>query len=146
MPTAAKLVAAIGLAMVAFAAATHYYTFLPEGTRATYFAPVCALIGAYVGWREIGGRAGRGMAAAFWVGIFAAILLYALALSAFSIRDMLLRATRGHFDGLMDALTGTISSGTGFVALSMEPLLWAIVIGGGALTGLVSELVSRHWR
>ncbi|MCC6008846.1 MAG: TrgA family protein [Rhodobacteraceae bacterium] len=146
MPTAAKLVAAICLAVLGFAGASLFYTFLPEGTRATYFAPVSAGLGAVTGWRVLGGGVGRGLGPATGTGLRAAITLFVLALVVFSIREMLIRATRRHFGGLVDALTGTFDSIRDYALLSLDPRFWALMLLGGALAGLLAELANRRWR
>ncbi len=69
MPTAAKLVAAILFAALAFTAAEVYKIALPDRTVWGVFSPVCAVIGAFCGWFVMGRLVGHGYLSAMGYGL-----------------------------------------------------------------------------
>ena len=64
MPSAARLVAAVGLAVLAFIASGMIMPLMPESTDFGYFTIVNMVLGVLCGWFVMGKRAGRGTTAA----------------------------------------------------------------------------------
>ena len=64
MPDAARLVAALGLALIAFIVSGQIMPLMPEGMDFGYFTWVNVGIGILTGWVVMGKRAGRGTTAA----------------------------------------------------------------------------------
>src|SRR5690606_7249461 len=62
MPTAAKLVAAIGFGFVAWFASALMVPYLPPNARLGWFHELAAVVGALMGWTMSGARAGGGIA------------------------------------------------------------------------------------
>jgi hypothetical protein len=57
MPTAAKFVAALYFAGLAFFAASLIFNYFPEGSQPGWFPFICMLFGALLGYRWSGRRA-----------------------------------------------------------------------------------------
>ncbi len=147
MPTAARLVAALAFAVVAFAAARAYVPLLPEGTQVRLFAPVAALIGAATGWWVMGPLAGRGWGAAIGFGMRSAATAVFWAALLFSGREMILRSINRRYGGPMEAVVGTFDIALDYVRLLVsDPRVPAVLVLGGALGGLMAEVAARRWR
>lgn len=146
MPTAAKLVAAILLAALGFVAAGRYVQLMPEGAVAGHLGLICAGLGAVVGWLVLGRRAGRGVGAGTSAGLQAAVVLVASALIIFSIERMVRRAMAGFYGAdILRAVTGVFENIYEFGARLADSQLLGILILGGLIAGLVTELVNRRW-
>jgi len=146
VPTAAKLVAAVVFAAVAFLAGSVYIPLLPEGTQAGWFAAVCAGFGAVIGWMVMGGLAGRGTTAAMGHGVRTAVTIVFWTGLFFSIREMVLRSMNLRYDGPMEAVIGTFDIAIDYGRLLADPQLLAVLGLGGLAGGLVTEWASRRWR
>jgi hypothetical protein len=145
MPTAAKLVAAICFLGVGAVAAWFLWGHLPDGYRPRYFIPVCAGLGAVVGWRVMGRMVGYSLGNAALNGLATSIALVFWALLLFALREMLMRATHKRYGGLTDALTNIIVILYDEVALLLAPDVVLALVVGGMLGGVVTELASRRW-
>ena len=105
MPTAARLFAAVGFAIVAFFASEVYKPLLPEGTQVGMLSPLNSFVGFLSGWLVMGRLAGRGYYAAAGSGVrtIGVALFYVLLIGA--CYEMLIRSTRLYYDGPTEALT-----------------------------------------
>lgn len=146
MPTAARLVAAIIFAGVAFLAANVYVPLLPAGTQTGWFAAVSAGFGAVVGWMVMGALAGRGTTAAMGYGVRTSVTIVFWVGLFLSIREMILRSMNLRYDGPMEAVIGTFDIAIDYGRLMVDPQLLAVLGLGGLLGGLVTEFASRRWR
>ena len=146
MPTAAKLVAALAIAAVGWFAAEAFKTLMPPETVWGNFTPICAGIGAIVGWRVLGARAGRGLQSALGVGLSASAVLVGVVLFLFSGREMVLRALDRRYDGPMDATVSVFGIMLEYGSRMGDVQLLGILIGGGLMAGLLAEVASRLWR
>lgn len=146
MPTAAKLVAALLFAAVAWFASNALVPSFPEGTDLGAFAYVNAGIGLLVGWLVMGRLAGRGYAAAPTGGVRTTAVLVFYALLFHAIYEMLRQATRMRYDDTMDALLGAIElMGKYGLMVVTSPVVMGILLVGGVMAALVVELVSHRW-
>ncbi len=146
MPTASKLFAAFGLAIVAFFTAEIFKPHMPEGTQFGAFSPVSAIIGIVCGWRVLGPQVGRGWWDACNAGLRASIAALALALLVFSTEEMVVLAFRRTYDTPMDAIVGIITIGVDFLRRLLEFDVLIVLLGGGMLAGMLSEWAARRWR
>ncbi|MEZ5911927.1 MAG: TrgA family protein [Paracoccaceae bacterium] len=146
MPTAAKLIAAITFAVIAFVAAETMKPHLPEGTQFGQFSLICAGIGAAVGWTVMGELAGRGMRAAMGYGIRTSVTIGFWALLGFSVYEMIQRSLDLRYNGLSEGVEGAMQLilDYGAVLLQAHDVL-AVLLAGGLLGGLLTEFVSRRW-
>ncbi len=146
MPTAAKLIAAIGLAAVAWLASTIVMERFPPGTDFGLFAWINLVLGLLCGWRVIGSRAGQGGAAAIASGFTGTVALVFWALAIQSAWEMVQRALDNRYDGPVEALTATFGIAVDFGAHLRDPAVLTCLLVGGIATGLLAELAARRWR
>lgn len=146
MPTAAKLVAAVAFALVAYVSAELFKPAMSEGTQFGYFSPICAAIGLLVGWFVMGPLAGQGMGPSLGHGLRCSITIVFFALLGFSIYEMVLRSMKLRYDGPMEALIAALSLMLEYGLLMLTPpVLGALVIGGLA-GGAAAEIAGKRWR
>lgn len=145
MPTAARLVAAIALALAAYGVAgVAQYRF--EVLNATGIDPRwIAFIAALVGWAHLGPNASKNYAAAISGGISSAFFAFALVvLAAASLH--VLEAVQYHaykdLDALLDGFIGQALHNVTYIG--DWPMLGALVFGG-ALAGIFSAFAGRLW-
>ena len=146
MPTAAKLVAAILVAIVAFFAAQAVTALFPEGMYFGPFAPICAAIGGLVGWRVMGARVGKGMQVAAGSGVATSFVIVFWCLFVFSADELVKKSMSGRYDGPFDAVANGFGIAGGYAVMMVNPTVLAILVLGGLASGLAVEWVSRHWR
>lgn len=145
MPTAAKLFAAVVLAIVGFLASVLVMPHLPGGSRASALPLVAGSLGLLLGWRVIGREVGRGMWMSAQTGMRASVYLVVLVLFFLGSVQMVHWSVRMRYDGPMEALTDIVSQGLemGHAALRLDVVL-ALALGG-ALAGIASEWAHRRW-
>lgn len=146
MPTAAKLFAAIGFALMTFFASESFVFELPEGTDPGFFSYINTLIGAICGWRVMGRLAGEGYIAAITPGIrtTATILFYTLA--GHSLAEMIRLATKLRYDGPGEAIIAMFQMiiDYGFMVVTSGPVL--LILGVGTLLAAwFSEWANGRW-
>jgi hypothetical protein len=145
MPTAAKLVAALFFAVVAFLAAEEFKPLMPPHTQFGRFTLLCAAIGLFTGWRVMGSRAGRGWTTALGVGLTTSAMMTLAALFLFSFRETVLRSMNRRYDGPLDATVGTFGIMVEHLAFMGDAQLIGILVAGGLLGGLAAEAAGRRW-
>ncbi|MFN3938352.1 MAG: TrgA family protein [Gemmobacter sp.] len=146
MPTAAKLVAALCFAAVAFFAAEMYKNAAPPETQWGRFTIIATAVGALIGWSVMGGLVGRGYYRAAGYGIRTSATIVFWLILGFSIYEMVLRSARRQYDGVFNAIEGTfdIILVNGATLLRPEPLI--VLVIGGILGGMCAEWANRQWR
>ena len=149
MPDAARLVAAICLAGVAFflSGLVKEAFVAAHGTvDFGWFVPVNVVIGLLVGWTSLGPRAGRGISAAITNGITGVVLLVLWGLFVQAGNEMTRLAMRNRYDDVFEAIAAVfqISAEWGLLLLD-APILLAMAIGA-CVAGLLTEFASRTWR
>lgn len=146
MPTASKLFAAVAFTIVAFFAANVAVPHLPPGTVIGAFIPISALIGLVGGWRVMGPEAGHGWYLAATSGIKTIAIIVMLAMLIFSTERMLTNAFRRAYDGPMDAVVGIVAVAIDYGAVLLKPDVFAILLIGGILSGILSDWAARRWK
>ncbi len=153
MPTAARAVAAVAFAGVAFMAAEVYKPGLTPDTQWGRFSTICAGIGVICGWMIAGARRRTGWLPAGATGMRTAVTIVFWALLLFSLREMVLRSMKRLYDGVTEAVVGTFNImlvygeaiwrtyGTG--ELRYETLI--VLLAGGFLAGVLTEWAGRQW-
>lgn len=145
MPNAARLVAAIGLAILAIIATEMIKPLMPEGTGFGHFGTVNIVLGLLCGWIVMGKRAGRGLTAAInngFTGMFS-LLFWGLFLQGSN--EMIRLAMRNRYDNGFEAVVAVfeIMAKFGFYLLNV-PLIGVLIVGG-VLVGLMTEYAWRRW-
>jgi len=146
MPTAAKLIGALLLFGVGWAAALGAIATLPDGMPARYFPVTIALIGFWQGWVVIGGHAGQGLRVGAGHGLRAAVQMAVVGLAVFALREMFLRAGNLRYAGAGEATVAALELFVEYALQSLTVPIWGVVILGGLAAGAISEVAARHWR
>jgi hypothetical protein len=139
MPTAAKAVSAVLLAVVAWLAADAVRPLLPEQTQFGKFNEVAALIGLLVGWRVLGNRVQGGFIEAFSGGLTGAAALVFWNLFVQSFNEMLGNALDRKYDGPFEGLIDVFYIGVDYAQYLLNPTVAGVILGGSIITALVAN-------
>ncbi len=146
MPTAAKLVAALSFAFLAWVVCIVVEGVLPEGQRVGRLYPVSIAVGTLCGWFISGAAKRSSYFDAASTGIRTALTAVLASLFAFSVGTMIAISLRGRYRGPMDALLDIVNQFLDFgIMLAHAPVLVAIFLGG-AIAGMITENAGRRWR
>ncbi|MFZ7089651.1 TrgA family protein [Primorskyibacter sp. 2E233] len=146
MPTAAKLVAALCLAALAYATSELIKTLMPASTDFGVFSIVNTLLGLICGWVVVGSRAGRGQVAAVSNGITGMVALVFWALFIQSANEMIGLAVRHRYDGPLEALAAVFEIMVDYGQYLVDFRVLAALLCGALVTGYLSEAASERWR
>lgn len=146
MPTAARLVAAAGLALIAFIVSGQVIPLLPEGMDVGYFTPINMAVGAVSGWVVMGKRAGRGTVPAINNGLGGVAVMLFWALFIYACLEMFDRAMRNRYGGPFEAVAAIFELIAEYGLLILVGNIIATVLIGGVLTGLATEAASKRWK
>lgn len=145
MPTAARLAAAVLLAILGMIVSDMIKTTMPDYTQFGYFSYVSLVIGALCGWFVVGPRVGQGMVTALSTGLTGMAALVFWGLFILSANEMLRLAFLRRYDGPFEALVSIFQIMVEFgVNLLHAPILGALFAGGLAV-GVAAEWVSGRW-
>ena len=146
MPTAAKLVAAIAFALVAYYASQAVVPMLPEGMRLTKFFALNVGLGAVTGWLVMGRLAGTGYGLAVANGLRTSAVLLFYTLLVHAIIEMIDRAVDMRYRDTFAALSGLVRLMGDYAGMVFtSPVVMGILILGGVIAALVVEFVSHRW-
>lgn len=145
MPDAAKLVAGLGMALLAFIVSGMIMPLFEEEMNFGYFTHVNIVLGFIVGWIVIGRRAGRGMISALNVGLTGAVALVFWGLFVQSSNEMTRLAMKNRFDGPFEALVSIFEIGADWAILMTTVPIWATLLIGGVIVGFATEFAWRAW-
>lgn len=146
MPTAAKLIAAIAYAAVAYFASDAVIAQLPEGIDVGNFTYVNTVIGALVGWFVMGRLAGEGYGVAVTMGLRTTAVFVFYALLTHAILEMLDRAMRMRYSDTMEALQGMMEiMGEYGLTVATAPPVVAILLVGGTIAAFFVEWTAQRW-
>ncbi|MBV7392750.1 TrgA family protein [Mameliella sediminis] len=146
MPNAARLFAALGLAVLGWIASDMIKPLVPFSVDFGWFNFVNAGIGALVGWIFVGPRSGGGTTAAINNGITAAVVMAIVGLLVQGTNEMVRLSFANRYDSPFEAIAAIfeISLDYGMILLDMQLIL--TLLGGGIVAALVAEAVGRRWR
>ncbi|MEM6741385.1 MAG: TrgA family protein [Pseudomonadota bacterium] len=146
MPTAARLFAAIGFAVMAFFATEVYKPLLPEGTQMDLFTPINVAIGALCGWLVMGRVAGRGYMPAMSHGLRTSVYTLFYVLFIWSGLEMYERSVSLHYEGPFEALQEMVKLSIEYIQLGLtDPQVPVALLLGGILAAFFAEWASRQW-
>ena len=146
MPTAAKLVAALSFAFLAWVVCIVIESIMPADQRVGQMYPVSIAIGAICGWFISGAAKRARHLEAASTGIRTAILAALAVLLTFAVTTMLEISMRGRYRGPMDALLDIVNQFIDYAALLMSVEVAVAVLVGGAIAGMITESAGRRWR
>lgn len=141
MPTAARLIAAIVLAVVAWLVSDMIRPLKNDGFDFGWFNYVNAALGFAIGWRVIGSRAGRGYWAAGANGLTAGCVLVFWGLFLQGANLMLDKSMNRRYDGPAEALADTFAIMVDFGLLIATPSIVIALVVGSISAGLLSETI-----
>lgn len=146
MPTAARLVAALSLAVLAVVLSRLIMPLMPEGTDFGYFTWVNAALGVIVGWRLVGPRAAQGQ---FWGianGLTGAAALVLLGLLLQGAATMFRLAHRNLYDDPFEAFAAVFTIALEYFFIMAVPQVLVAVLIGGAVVGILAKRASSLWK
>ncbi|MDD9722673.1 TrgA family protein [Sulfitobacter sp. PR48] len=146
MPTAARLVAAASLAVLAYVISGMVMPLMPESTDFGYFIPVNIVLGLACGWLVIGPRAGRGTTAAINNGLTGVFVLMLWGVGVQAINEMVRLAMRNRYDDAFEAIVAVFQIGAEYVVIIATVQIGVTLVIGAVICGLLTEYASRHWK
>lgn len=146
MPTAAKAIAALCLAVLGFISSELVKTLLPEIKNWGYFSYFNAALGAVVGWIVVGNRAGRGTKDAIANGLTGVVAMILWALAFHSSYEMFQLSMKRRFDGPVEAFAAIFEIGLEYGNVLINPLMIVTFLVGALVTGYLSEAAARNWK
>lgn len=148
MPTAAKLVAAIIFAGVAWLAADQYVPLMPDGRPAGVLREVSAIIGVMCGWVILGGflMKPRGRIEAMGTGVRTSLTIAFFVLLIFSVWDMLARSVQGRYAGPMEAVLDIFGRALVLGRPLFSPEVVSVLLLGGLIGGAVAQFARTRWK
>lgn len=146
MPTGAKLVGAVVFFGIGWLAAMQAKLTFEEGTAATYFNITIALIGFFNGWMLVGKQAGGGVLFGAANGLRASVQIAILGLMLFALRTMFMRSANLRYSSIGEATTETMDLLVQYSLQAMTVPIWTVLIAGGILGGIITELAAKVWR
>ncbi len=145
MPTAARLVAAMCLMVVAFLVSTMIIANGEEGKSYGYFTYVNMGLGVVCGWVIMGKRAGRGWTAGLNNGLTGVASLVFWGLFVQGAYEMVRQAMRNRFEGPFEAVLAIFELGIGFAEQLWASEIIATLTIGAIVAGILSEIAARRW-
>ncbi|WP_371224131.1 TrgA family protein [Roseovarius sp. 2305UL8-3] len=139
MPTSAKMVAAVGLAIVGWFGSEAIRPLLPEQTQFGWFNQVNVALGLICGWRVTGKRVQGGLTEALSGGLTGAAALTFWGLFAQSFNLMLADALAGRHGGPFEGLIAVFYNAVDYGQYLLDAKVIGIIVGGGILTGLIAN-------
>lgn len=145
MPTAAKLIGAVLFAALAWIVSEQVKDVMGRSAGLDLMSPGNALLGAIMGWRVTGARAGDGYAPAAGYGVTTVFAITFWAILVWSSYLMFNLAVRGRYGGPGDALSGLGDIMLDHTTLITNPTVLGTAVLGGIACGLVTEYFSHRW-
>ncbi len=146
MPDAARLVAAVSLAIIAWIVSGLIPPLMPEGTDFGYLAFVNVGLGLLCGWLVMGRRAGRGITAAINNGLTGVAALVFWGLFVQATNEMVRLAMRNRFGGPFEAILAIFEIGADYARVLVNSGILTVLLVGAVLAGLATEYAWRTWR
>jgi cation transport ATPase len=146
MPDAARLVAALSLALLAFVVSGQVMPLMPEGTDFGYFTWVNVGLGVLCGWIVMGKRAGRGFVPSINNGLTGMAALVFWALFVQGVYEMVRLAMRNRYGGPFEAITAIFEIGAEYGMILLVPNIIGTLLVGGVVAGLATEQAWHRWR
>ena len=143
--TAARLCAALLLAGLSWYVSDLIRPLMPDSTIFGWFNHVNAALGALVGWKVIGGKAGRGLLPAMSTGVTAVFVLVFSGLFLQSVNEMLRLSMRRIYGDPLRAMEDIFRIGAEFGVVLLSPTVALPLLIGGVVVAVITELVSTKW-
>ncbi|MEQ8402640.1 MAG: TrgA family protein [Roseovarius sp.] len=144
MPTAGKLISAIGLAALGWQATQTVKAIWPIEEDFGHFSLFTAVLGLLVGWWVMGNRIGRGYMAAIGAGLtgLGAFLFWEFLLLSFY--EMIQRSLDLRYEGPVEAIQGMFEIAFEYAQnIYYWPLIGFLVLGA-VVIALIAEVFTRR--
>ncbi len=147
MPTFSRLAGAVLLAALGVYAAILAKTHLPDGEPGGMLIPVGAAMGAVVGWAFTGRQLDRGKGNGLAIGFTSAVLLAFWVAFLFALEEMIDRSRRGQYGSSpTNAVKDVFNIIIDYAQEIMQVDVILALAVGGAVVGIVTAFVGRHFR
>jgi hypothetical protein len=146
MPTAAKLVAGLMWAALAWFVSNLLKPYFPEGMNLGFFAEVNAVLGFFLGWLMAGPRAGVGWSGAISYGVTTTVALVLLGVFLHSFAEMVRLSLSRRYEGPIEGLEAVFGMMVGYFAMMLQTDVMVTLVVGAVVAGLVTEWAGRRWR
>ncbi|WP_460273741.1 TrgA family protein [Celeribacter sp. ULVN23_4] len=145
MPTAAKLVAALWFALLAWFAAELVKAYLPEKTQFGLMSYIAAGFGFLTGWIFLGKRAGDTMSAALSYGLSSSVILSFWSVFYFAFETMIHRSLDLRYRGPTEALMAMVDLMRDYAHFVVKWDVLIVLVLGGVFGGWLTEKAARKW-
>ena len=133
MPSAARLMGAVCLAVLAFVLSGMVMTLLPESTDFGMFVPLNITLGLVIGWTVMGSRVGgESFAAAVNNGVAGVFVLMLWGIALQAINEMMRLAMRNRYDDPFEAIVDIFQIGAEY-GLLVATLPIGVTLAVGAV-------------
>ena len=146
MFTAARLIAALCMAGVAYVASDYARGLYDGVEQFGLFSYINTATGFLCGWIIVGPRAGRGMSAAISNGITGTVALAFWCLMLYALKQTWELSLRRRYDGPLEAVGGVFENALDYGEPLLNTGFFMLLIIGAVVTGVLSEIAARHWR
>jgi hypothetical protein len=146
MPSAARLMGSVCLAVTAWVISRMVMPLMPESTDFGYFVPVNVVLGLLTGWFVMGPRAGRGTTAAINNGLTGVFVLMFWGIAVQAINEMVRLAMMNRYGGPFEAIVAVFQIGAGYAVIIATVEIGVALVVAAAISGLVTEFAGRRWR
>ena len=146
MPTAARLVAALCLALVAVAVSVQVMARMTEVADFGYFVPVNAGLGLVCGWVVMGRHTRMGWVGAVNNGIAGVAVLVFWGLVVQGGNEMFRLAMNRRYHGPIEAIYAVFEISVGYAQILLAPAILATLLAGAVVAGVATEFAGRAWR
>jgi hypothetical protein len=146
MPTAARLFAAICLAILGFIVSEQIKGLMPEATAFGIFSMLNAGIGAICGWVIVGSRGGRGWSAGISNGFTGTVAMVIAGLGVQAINEMVALSMKHRYDGPVEAFVAVFEIGIKYGGIMLDTGVITTLLIGAIATGIITEIGARNYR
>lgn len=146
MPTAAKLVAALCLAVVAYITSEAIKPVMPPETNFGSFTWVNVVIGLGCGWVVTGSRADGGIGRAIGAGLTGVVALVFWGLAVQAVNEMVARSFKRRYDTATEAIASVFEIAADWGVYLGNQSVWMPLVIGAIVTGLLTGIASYRWR
>lgn len=148
MPTAARIVAAVCIAFMAWVVSGLVKLRMPHEANFGYFVPLCVLIGIACGWTILGRRADRGRlgyANAVGVGLSAMAMTVFWVLLIVSGYQSFGVAVQRRFHDPMQVIYNMYPIGQEHLMTLYDTDIIVWLVFGGVITGILAHMAGSKW-
>jgi hypothetical protein len=146
MPTAAKLVAALALALTGAVAAIVFIQMNPELPVGIRFVGTNALVGFFAGWYSLGKNPGNGIFDGAMSGIRSLIFLLIGSGMVFAFYHVSRNLQQFRSKDVTSMPLAWIEKSFEYVVLALSKELAIALVIGGVASGIASYVASRRWQ